>query len=147
MSTEGHIIHDEQELMHELEVHDEWFRHSADEPHHQDSHGSTNPWIIGSFLGLTVVFVFASAWVLVNMFFLPHINTLKSASQESVAPLSKLYDTTLGGYAAGVSQLNAEWNSKMTTGAMVDPQKGTARIPVDSAMRLVIEQYKEHAPR
>lgn len=147
MSTHEHIIHDEQELMHELEVHDEWFRHAPDEPQHQQSHGSTNMWIIGGFLFATVLFVFAAGWVLVNLFFLPHINTLKTAHQESVPPLSRLYDASLGGYAAGVSQLRDEWNARLNTGAVLDPAQGTARVPVQTAMRLVIEQYKGHAPR
>ncbi len=147
MSTQEHIIHDEQELMHELEHHDEWFRHDASEPHHQESHGSTNLWIIGGFLAATVVFVFASAWVLVNMYFRPNINNLQVKHQENVAPLSRLYDQTIGGYAAGVTQLHDQWNAALTSGAMIDADKGTARIPVESATRLVIEQYREHAPR
>lgn len=147
MSTEGHIIHDERELMHELEHHDEWFRHDASEPHHQDAHGRTNIWVLGGFLAATVVFVFVSAWVLVNTFFLPHIHSLKEVEQESVAPLSRLYDSTIGGYAAGVSQLHDQWDAALSKGQIIDQSAGTARIPVDAATRLVIEQYKEHAPR
>lgn len=147
MSTQDHIIHDEQELMHELEAHDEWFRHDAAEPHHQEAHGSTNIWVIGGFLAGTVVFVFASAWVLVNMYFLPNIHALKTARQESVAPLSRLYDSTLGGYAAGVSQLQDQWNATLTTGAILDQERQTARVPIESAMRVVIEQYREQSSK
>lgn len=150
MSTEAHIIHDERELMHELEHHDEWFRHDASEPHHQAAHGRTNVWVIGGFLAATVVVVFAGAWVLVNTFFLPNIYSLKAHRQETVAPLSRLYDSTIGGYAAGAAQLRDQWDAALTTGQIIDPDAqggGTARVPVDAATRLVIEQYREHAPR
>lgn len=145
MSTEDHIIHDEAELMHELEEHDEWFRHGADEPHHQEAHGSTNIFLLGGFLAATVLFVFATSWVLVNLYFLPNINNLKAEQQETVAPMSRLYDQSIGGYAANIAQLDDSWNGAMTSGMVIDADKGTARIPVESAMRLVIEQYKGYA--
>lgn len=128
----GH--HTKADFERELVAHDEWFRHSAEEPHHQISHGETNASKIGVFLFVVIVATFGTAWVLVKGL-LRVLDYKEIARQERNEPFVQEY-----------RESRARWDGALTASPeWADSRAGTVRIPVDLAMQLVIEEYKGKA--
>ena len=66
--TDPTETHTEAEFEASLVEHDEWFRHSVAEPHHQDSHGDTKTLVILLFMAVTVIFVFTTGMIVLKYF-------------------------------------------------------------------------------
>lgn len=124
-----HRTHTPEEFEHELVAHDEWFRHDATEPHHQQAHGSTNTWIINAFFVATVAFVAVTALVVLALFKWD-VNRVKVVQQERT-PIS-----------TEAQNLRAEWDSRLHSYQWSDPQTGRVRVPLEVAKQLVINEYK-----
>jgi len=125
-----HAPHNPAELHTAIVEHDDWFRHSADEPRHQQSHGDFNPYVIMGFLAVTIVIVFGSAAAIVPWFarmtdYRKHI--VREANPDynhEFREMSELWRTELFGEPTWVNE-----------------KENTIRIPIDDAMNLVVKEY------
>lgn len=117
----------------ELHAHDEWFRHTPDEPAHQEMHGQLNPYAIMAFLLVTIVVVFATAGLVHHTMTLRMTNHLKMVRQEAKT------DTTL---AAAYREAHATWERELTTSGWVDRSNGVVRLPVEVAAEKVRREYR-----
>jgi len=126
---EHHTPHTVEELEESLQAHDEWFRHDASEPHHQEAHGQTNTTLILGFLGGTVVFVAVVGFIVYQYFLL-----LAREQQES---LQERRTNT-----AEVRSMEAAWGETLSSYGWVDAQAGVVRVPLEVARERVIERYR-----
>lgn len=110
--------------------HDDWFRHSPDEPHAQAAHGEINPTFIIGFLSAVIAATFGV--VVLFLVYFNQVNTdLKVQNWEERTPL-------LGNYA----EKRANWTAEL--GAQpewADPDQTYVTVPLDVAMQNVIESY------
>lgn len=111
-----------------LHEHDEWFRHSAAEPAHQEAHGRTSAGIIVAFLFGTLVFVGVTG-ILVFTLFLQMTDTVVVQNQERDTDRSQLLSA------------RATWDRQHSEFALIEGAPGRAHIPLDLAKKLVIEDY------
>lgn len=111
-----------------LHEHDEWFRHAADEPAHQQAHGRTSAGIIIAFLMGTVVFVGVTG-LLVFEFFLEATAAQVVVSQEGQTPIAQLLAA------------RADWDRQHSQLSLIEGAPGRAHIPLNLAYELVIKDY------
>lgn len=135
-NEEAHDTRADYEQM--LEEHDSWFRHSPDEPDHQEMHGKTNPYVIMAFLGATVLGVALTAALVYHSMFLPATRNLQEALLE---------ERTDATWLAAVNEQKAAWEQELSTPAWIDKEAGTVRLPLDVAMNEVVKRYSERKPR
>lgn len=113
--------------------HDEWFRHTSDEPDAQEAHGEINPGFIIGFLSLVIVATFAVA-VLFLVYF-------QQAVQEAIverreAPTERL--------AAPYREATARWNQELHGQAeWQDEEAGFVALPLDLAKQSVMQKYSQ----
>ncbi|MBL0926910.1 MAG: hypothetical protein IBJ11_04555 [Phycisphaerales bacterium] len=129
-----HHHHTTADLEHDLHEHDEWFRHDPNEPHHQETHGKLSPLGISLFLLVTVLFVAATAGVLVQ--YLNRTLLDERYEQEQVRGEKMLFREKAESFAGWEKSLHGrpEW---------VDPKAGTIRIPVELARQKVLGYYAD----
>lgn len=112
-----------------LEEHDSWFRHSPDEPHHQQAHGDTNSWAIILFMIGTLGLVLVVALVTYYGAFEP----LMRQEVERIAEGRPMSMEFVSSVSDGQRKLSSyEW---------VDPARGVVRVPLDVAKRLQLEEH------
>ncbi len=121
-----------QEYHETLHEHDDWFRHSANEPHHQEAHGSTHAAIIIAFLFGTVVFV-AISGALVYQLFQSMTDAVAVENHERRTPVDQFLSS------------KAEWERQLSQLTLIDGAPGRARVPLDMAQKLVIEDYTRNS--
>lgn len=122
----------------ELTHHDEWFRHSPDE-HHQESHGSTNPWAISGVMVAVIIITFGVAFYALN-YLGRAAAALKAERHEALTDTSM----RLGG---AYRETRANWEAAQSQYTWVDAKAGVVRIPMDRAIDKVVRQYAEHAAK
>ena len=128
----GH--HTKVEYEHELVEHDQWFRHSPDEPHHQQSHGATKPIPIIVTLVGTILLVFVIAGYTLNFFD-------RAVADREIVNREMITDTTL---AKEWHETSANWNAELSSYSWLPnaDKKEIVRLPFDAAMNKVIAEYK-----
>lgn len=129
MSHDHHTPHTTSELAESLHQHDDWFRHSVNEPHHQKAHGETRASVILGFLALTVLFVGVTGYVVLKIF-------EDLAFREVVASQERRTPT------AEVNSLRAQWDEQLSRFGWSDAGTDRVRVPLDVAKRLVMEDYR-----
>ena len=117
-----------------LHEHDEWFRHSPDEPAHQEAHGRTSAGIILAFLFGTLVVV-AVTGVLVFQLWLQMTQEVVIQNEERRTNLSQLLSA------------RADWERQNSQFGLIEGAPGRAKVPLDLAMKLVIEDYARNAKK
>lgn len=133
----GHDTKTLKDLEREIVEHDTWFRHEANEPHHQASHGETNGWKIIAFLFVVILLVFASGFAMFKYY--------KMAEQKEIY---KKYDLRTEQFGGGeLNAMKEEWNRQLSTAGWVDANARVARLPIDVATQLVINDYKAKGTR
>ena len=115
-----------------LHEHDEWFRHTPQEPAHQEAHGRTSAGIIIAFLMGTVVFVGVTGFLVFQMF-LGMTDAEVVQSQERRTPISQLLSA------------QADWDRQQSQFGLIEGAPGRARVPLDLARRLVIQDYARNS--
>lgn len=129
--SEEHEIHNVEELKHELEGHDEWFRHAPGEAH-QESHGEFNPYVVLAFLAITVVIVFATALVVVPWF-------ARMIADRS-ADVRERSGLVVEEWVASRTQ----WEGELRGGAQwINEDENIVRVPIDVAIDEVVRRYSE----
>jgi hypothetical protein len=123
--THPHTVEELEETLH---AHDDWFRHDAAAPHHQQPHGETKAWGILGFMAATLVFVLVVGYA---SFFLWEDWT----RAQSV----KVFEgqTKRSEYLS----LRADWQKRLTSYEWADAAKGTVHIPIDQAKKQVAAYY------
>lgn len=130
MSNEHHQPHDIDELKHELEDHDEWFRHASDEPTHQ-THGDFNPYVVMAFLAVTVVIVFAVAFLVVPWFGRMVQAERVQVREENLRPVMEYMEA------------RTKWDADLTgEPTWINESEGVIRVPIDIAMEQVVRRYE-----
>ena len=133
--SHDHEPHTEAELKQELHDHDEWFRHSPDEPEHMEAHGAINSVYIIGYMVLTIVAVVVVAGLIMQYVY-HTVREQRDTRIETVVPRSKV---------AGESEIGADavarWNEELNEWAWVE-EGSTAQIPIDVAIQQIVEQYK-----
>jgi len=130
MSGQHETPHTREELREEYQSHDEWFRHGPDEPHHQQAHGDFNPYVVMSFLLATIAVVAVTVFVVV-----PWFGRLVQAQRLEVREENSRY-------TAEHRAKMEEWNARLYDAPdWVNEQEGVIRVPVDTAMELVVAEY------
>lgn len=129
--TDPTETHTEEEFEASLVEHDVWFRHTAKEPHHQDSHGDTKTVVILMFMAATVVAVFGLGLIVLK-YFEAEARVLK-ADMENFTP-RKDFDDSI-----------ERWNVDLTTYGWADAEAGVVRLPLDQAMAKVRAEYQSNA--
>jgi hypothetical protein len=123
--------HTTEELEQALHEHDDWFRHTPDEPHHQEAHGDFNPYLIMAFLAVTALGVFGTAAVTVGWFAREINDKVVSTDRERESAYTAEYTAT-----------RAQWDRDLTgSPEWINEQENTIRIPIELAMEKVVEQY------
>lgn len=130
--TDPHDTHTTEEFEQSLVEHDEWFRHSADEPHHQEAHGETKSQVILLFLLGTVVFVFGTGFVVLK-FFEAETRKLKATMDEAATSREEYLDA------------NERWERELTSYGWASAIDGSVHIPLELATREVLGEYKSRA--
>ncbi len=126
-----HHPHNIDELKHEVEEHDEWFRHPPGEEH-QSAHGDFNPYVVMGFLAVTIVIVFAVAFVVVP-WFARMVQGQRIAVREQGARVVEEYVNA-----------RANWQGDLTgEPTWVNEGEGVVRVPIDFAIDQVVERYAE----
>lgn len=133
----GHDTKTLKDLEREIVEHDTWFRHDANEPHHQESHGETNGWKINAFLFIVILLVGASSYGMFKYY--------KMAEQKEIYKKYDLRTEQFGG--AELNAMKEEWNRQLSTAGWVDANARVARLPIDVATQLVINDYKAKGAR
>jgi len=128
--THHHTPHTTDEFQHALVEHDEWFRHSADEPTHQESHGDFNPYVVMAFLFVTIGLVFGTA-VFVVMWFARLSHDQKVIVQERNPEYNQEY-------VERADQWKADLYGEPT---WIDEKNNLIRIPIGDAMDAVVKEY------
>lgn len=116
-----------------LHEHDEWFRHTPAE-HHQEAHGGTSTGIILAFMIGTLLVVGVTSYG-VFVIWQRMTDAIVVELQERRTPLAPLLSA------------RAEWAGQMTRFEPIQGSPGRVRVPLDVAMRLVIEDYRKNAGR
>lgn len=133
----GGSPHDTAHFIHNLEDHDSWFRHSAEEPHHQAAHGETQAWGIVAFMAGTLGVVLVTA--LVVYFFM-----LDPLMRRQIEKVQEGREQVRGEYVS----MRSTWETQLSSYEWNDPAAGKIRIPLDAAKKRIIESYaKESAAR
>lgn len=125
-----HVPHTPEELKESLHAHDDWFRHSADEPTHQAAHGDFNPYVIMGSLAATIVSVVVVVVVVLGWF-----DRMIGAERYIVQENNPAYGQEFRGKQdVWKTQLYGEptW---------VDERTNTIRIPIDTAIEVVVKDY------
>ncbi len=130
----AHETHTIEELHQTLHEHDEWFRHSASEPHHQEAHGGTSAGIILGFLIGTLLVVGGTSYG-VFVLWERMTDALVVEMQERRTPIAPLLSA------------RAEWAGQLARFEAIAGSPGRARVPLEVAMRLVIEDYRKNTGR
>lgn len=125
-----HVPHNPDELHHALVEHDDWFRHASDEPTHQSSHGDFNPYVVMTFLAVTIVLVFGSAAAIVP-WFARMVDETEHLVQEDNPDYNKIYREKADLWRAELYG-EATW---------ADEKNNLVRIPINDAMDLVVKEY------
>ena len=129
--------HTPDDLRQELEHHDEWFRHSADEPEHMEAHGTINSVFIIGYLGLTILIVVVIS-IGVVQYVKSSVRELREDASEVMPPRGRYFGP--GHTETGVEAI-ARWEQELDGWRWV--KKGEiSQIPIDVAMDRVVEQYK-----
>ncbi|MBN4060327.1 hypothetical protein JYT11_00605 [Planctomycetaceae bacterium AH-315-I19] len=114
------------------EHHDDWFKHTPDEPEHMTAHGDTNSVLIILFLLGTIVFVFITA-ILIEKYFKVRVASLEHELQEVRADVSPRVQAT---------RITKEgWENTLSEPRWIDQSKGIVALPLDIAMQRVVDQY------
>ena len=130
MSEHGHDPHTQDELRDALREHDDWFRHDASEPSHQQSHGDFNPYVVMGFLAATIVLVAAVVIVTVPWFGRA-VQAKRVEVQEENRRLTLDYE-----------QRASRWTEELTgSPSWVDEANNVIRVPIDLAIDEVVESY------
>lgn len=116
------------ELEESLHAHDDWFRHDATEPHHQEAHGETKAWGIIGIMAATIVFVVIVGYA---SFFLWEDWTRR----QSVKVFEGQTNRT------EYNSLRAEWRRQLTTYSWADAEKGLVAVPLEEAKKQVLSYY------
>ncbi len=123
----ANATHDPAALEHELEEHDSWFRHDANEPHHQQAHGGTHAWGIIAFMLGTLALVLAVALFTYYGAFEPLMR--QAHEQAEARPLNADFATS---QAAALTRFKSyEW---------ADPAKGLVSVPLDVAKQMQLQE-------
>lgn len=127
----NHDPHDSIHYEHDLDEHDSWFRHAADEPHHQSAHGATRGGvIIGFMLGTLAIVLVVSAVVYYSIY-----EPLVRREVEQKHELRTVHLTTQ------FVSMHADWQARLRAYEWADPAAGRVRIPLDAARKRVIDEY------
>ncbi|MEO1130320.1 MAG: hypothetical protein AAFX05_11535 [Planctomycetota bacterium] len=130
MSEHHTTPHTSEELEASVHEHDEWFRHSPDEPHHQAEHGGFNPIVVMGFLAATILITFGVAAVVLP-WFAREVQAQRVQVQEANSQYGAEYREKMEG-----------WVSDLSKPAWVDAENNVVRLPLDLAVERVIEQYE-----
>ncbi len=131
MSEQHEPPHTEEELKQALEEHDDWFRHSPDEPHHQKAHGDFNPVVVMGFLAVTALGVFGTAVVTIGWFAREIETQIVTTDRQREAA-----------YTAEYTAKRAEWQRALTgEPEWLNEQENVVRLPIDMAMEKVAQEY------
>ncbi|MCA9310113.1 MAG: hypothetical protein KDA21_02845 [Phycisphaerales bacterium] len=137
MSHDHDHPHNADELKQELEHHDEWFRHAADEPAHMEAHGRINSVFIIGYLALTILIVLVIA-IGVVQYVKSSVRDLRQHTAETVVPRGRYFGP--GSNEVGADAIR-QWHEDLDQWRWV--KKGEiSQIPIDVAMDRVVEQYK-----
>jgi len=128
--SENETPHNVDELKHELEEHDSWFRHAPSEIH-QKGHGEFNPLVVTTFLAVTILIVFAMAFVLVP-WFARMVQSRRVSVQEQNRDFVMEY-----------REAHDNWVAELTgEPTWIDEKEQVIRIPIDLAMKEVVKRYQ-----
>lgn len=133
MNHAHHEPHTPEELQETLHEHDEWFRHTPDEPRHHHAHGTTQARLILLFLIGTLVVVFGTTMAVLVVF---------DQLGEGIYVENKERRTP----TTQIASFRAEWQRQLSEFSPVEGAPGRARIPLELAQRLVVEDYSRNAP-
>ena len=130
-----HSPHNIEELKHELEAHDEWFRHSPDETH-QAAHGDFNPYVVMTFLAITIVIVVGVAFLLVP-WFARMVQAEEVRTREDNPRVLQEY-----------VEARTAWEADLTgEPTWIDEEAGVIRVPISIAIEGIVERYGSGAPQ
>lgn len=130
MSEQQHTPASETDLQEALHEHDDWFRHSPDEPHHQAAHGDFNVSVVIGFLAATIIVVLGVA-VIVVPWYIRMIND-RAVEVRELNP----------NYAPELETQFSEWDAQLHGEPQwLDEQTNTVRIPLEVAKRVVADRY------
>jgi hypothetical protein len=119
---------------HGHEAHDEWFKHTADEPDAQEAHGEVNAPFIIAFLSVVILATFAVA-VLFLVYF---GQALRDATTERREGRTSIL-------ASEYNEKVAQWNQSLYgQPEWQDTERGLVSIPLDLAKRSVLERYSQN---
>lgn len=122
--------HNIDELKHELQSHDEWFRHAPNEEH-QVAHGDFNPLVVMTFLAVTILIVFGVAFIVVPWF-------ARMVQERRV----EVFEDNPA-FAMEYMEAHETWVAELTgEPTWIDEKTNVVRIPIDMAMRQVIKRYE-----
>ena len=125
----SHSPHDTVHYEQDLHEHDSWFRHSPDEPHHQQAHGETHAWAIVAFMVGTLAAVVVICFVVYWFMFEPLMRRESELVREGRA------------ISAEFSNSRTEWERQLRSFDWTDPAAGRIRIPLEIAKQRVIAEY------
>ena len=111
--------------------HDDWFKHDASEPQHQEMHGKINPLGIMLTLLATLVVVAVTMIVVLKFFFDPAIYQNKAERLEA----------RTAQIAAPAQEKLANWESDLGSAGWVDSNTGVVRLPLEVARQKVMQEY------
>lgn len=135
MSHDPHHEPQTAEEYHEtLHEHDEWFRHSPGEPAHQEAHGRTSAGIIVAFLFFTLIFVGVTG-MLVFQLWLKMTDGVVVQNEERRTNISQLLSA------------RADWERQNAQFGLIEGVPGRAKVPLDLAMKLVVEDYARNGKK
>lgn len=116
---------------HSDEAHDEWFRHTPDEPVAQEAHGEVNAPFIIAFLSVVILATFG----VVVLFLVYFQQGLRDATSERL-------EQRTDQLALEYNEKVATWNQKLHgPSEWQDPERGMVSVPLDLAKREVLERY------
>lgn len=113
--------------------HDDWFKHDASEPAHQEMHGKINPFGIMLALLATLVAVGVTIVLVLKLAFDPAIYENKAERLE--ARTSEI--------AAPSNEKLANWDNRLSTPGWVNSDEGIVRLPLEIAQQKVIQEYAD----
>jgi len=126
-----HAPHNPAEFRQALAEHDEWFRHTPDEPQHQEMHGQLNAWLVIGFLAITVFGVAVTSALVYH-----YMRALwRDARDDRLEARTELI-------ASEYRDASGMWAQQLSNNAWINPEAGTVRLTLEQASDKVIRQYE-----
>lgn len=124
------VAHTPSEHAHALHDHDDWFRHSPEEPTHQAAHGDFNPYLVMGSLAATILVVIVVVGLTLGWF-----KRLAMEKRQVVQEANTQYDI---GFRGKLDAWQTQLHSEPT---WVNERTNTIRITIDQAIEAVVKDY------